>query len=91
MPAPPVLHRTRMTAQQRAVLDVLHRSDRFRSALVVVLIGKWLQPSRFTHNVQRTQRIVGGQYGLVPLTRSFSVELPGIEPALKICLTSGNT
>lgn len=32
MPAPPVLRRTRMTAQQRAVLDVLHRSDRFPSA-----------------------------------------------------------
>ena len=32
MPAPPVLRRTRVTAQQRAVLDLLHRSDRFRSA-----------------------------------------------------------
>jgi Fur family transcriptional regulator, ferric uptake regulator len=32
MPASPVLRRTRMTAQQRAVLDVLHRSDCFRSA-----------------------------------------------------------
>ena len=32
MPAPPVLRRTRMTAQQRAVLDLLQRSDRFRSA-----------------------------------------------------------
>jgi hypothetical protein len=51
-----------MTAQQPAVLDVLHRSDRFRSALVVVLIGRWPQPSGFTHNVPRTQGIVGGQY-----------------------------
>jgi Fur family transcriptional regulator, ferric uptake regulator len=32
MPAPPVLRQTRMTAQQRAVLDLLGRSDRFRSA-----------------------------------------------------------
>lgn len=32
MPAPQVLRRTRMTARQRAVLDLLHRSDRFRSA-----------------------------------------------------------
>ncbi|GBG36387.1 Fur family transcriptional regulator [Mycobacterium montefiorense] len=32
MPAPRVLHRTRMTAQQRAVLDLLQRSDRFRGA-----------------------------------------------------------
>jgi Fur family transcriptional regulator, ferric uptake regulator len=32
MPAPPVLRQTRMTAQQRAVLDLLHRSDRFRGA-----------------------------------------------------------
>ena len=32
MRARPVLRRTRMTAQQRAVLEVLHRSDRFRSA-----------------------------------------------------------
>jgi Fur family transcriptional regulator, ferric uptake regulator len=32
MPAPRVLHRTRMTAQQRALLDLLHRSDRFRGA-----------------------------------------------------------
>jgi Fur family ferric uptake transcriptional regulator len=32
MPAPPVLRQTRMTAQQRAVLELLHRSDRFRSA-----------------------------------------------------------
>jgi Fur family transcriptional regulator, ferric uptake regulator len=32
MPAPPVLRQTRMTAQQRGVLDLLHRSDRFRSA-----------------------------------------------------------
>jgi Fur family transcriptional regulator, ferric uptake regulator len=32
MPAPPALRQTRMTAQQRAVLDLLHRSDRFRGA-----------------------------------------------------------
>lgn len=32
MPAPPVPRQTRMTARQRAVLEVLHRSDRFRSA-----------------------------------------------------------
>lgn len=32
MPAPRGLRRTRMTAQQRAVLDVLGRSDRFRGA-----------------------------------------------------------
>ncbi len=32
MPAPPVLRRTRMTARQRAVLDLLYRSDRFRRA-----------------------------------------------------------
>ena len=32
MPAPQVLRQIRMTAQQRAVLDLLHRSDRFRGA-----------------------------------------------------------
>jgi Fur family transcriptional regulator, ferric uptake regulator len=32
MPAPQVLRQTRMTAKQRAVLDLLHRTDRFRSA-----------------------------------------------------------
>jgi Fur family ferric uptake transcriptional regulator len=32
MPAPPVLRQTRTTAQQRAMLDLLHRSDRFRGA-----------------------------------------------------------
>jgi Fur family transcriptional regulator, ferric uptake regulator len=32
MPAPQALRQTRMTAQQRAVLDLLGRSDRFRSA-----------------------------------------------------------
>ena len=32
-----------------------------RAALVIVLIRKWLQPSGFTQNVQRTQRIVSGQ------------------------------
>jgi Fur family transcriptional regulator, ferric uptake regulator len=32
MPAPQVLRQTRMTAQQRPVLDLLGRSDRFRSA-----------------------------------------------------------
>jgi Fur family transcriptional regulator, ferric uptake regulator len=32
MPAPPVLRQTRMTAQQRAVLDLLHRSECFRGA-----------------------------------------------------------
>ena len=32
MPAPPVPRQTRMTAQQRAVLDLLHHSDRFRGA-----------------------------------------------------------
>jgi Fur family ferric uptake transcriptional regulator len=32
MPPSPVLRQTRMTAQQRAVLDLLHRSDRFRGA-----------------------------------------------------------
>ena len=32
MPAPRVLRRTRMTAQQRAVLDLLQGSDRFRGA-----------------------------------------------------------
>ncbi|ORJ56999.1 Fe2+/Zn2+ uptake regulation protein [Mycobacterium simiae] len=32
MPSPRLLHRSRMTAQQRAVLDLLQRSDRFRSA-----------------------------------------------------------
>lgn len=31
------------------------------AALVIVLIRKWLQPSGFTQNVQRTQRIVGGE------------------------------
>jgi hypothetical protein len=31
------------------------------SALVIVLIRKWLQPSGFTQNVQRTRRIVDGQ------------------------------
>jgi Fur family ferric uptake transcriptional regulator len=32
MPAPPVPRQTRVTAQQRAVLDLLHHSDRFRGA-----------------------------------------------------------
>jgi G3E family GTPase len=32
MPAPQVPRQTRMTPQQRAVLDLLHRTDRFRSA-----------------------------------------------------------
>ncbi len=32
MPAPPALHQTRITAQQRALLDLLHRSDHFRGA-----------------------------------------------------------
>jgi Fur family transcriptional regulator, ferric uptake regulator len=32
MPAPQALRRTRMTAQQRAMLDLLHTSDRFRGA-----------------------------------------------------------
>ncbi len=32
MPAPPVPRQTRMTAQQRAVLDLLQHSDRFRGA-----------------------------------------------------------
>jgi Fur family transcriptional regulator, ferric uptake regulator len=32
MPAPPVRRQIRVTAQQRAVLDLLHGSDRFRSA-----------------------------------------------------------
>jgi Fur family ferric uptake transcriptional regulator len=32
MAAPPVPRQTRMTAQQRAVLDLLGRSDRFRGA-----------------------------------------------------------
>ncbi len=31
------------------------------AALVIVLIRKWLQPSGFTENVLRTQRIVSGQ------------------------------
>jgi hypothetical protein len=31
------------------------------AVLFFVLIGKWLQPSGFTQNVQRTQRIVSGQ------------------------------
>ncbi len=31
------------------------------AALVIVLIRKWLQPSGFTQNVQRTQRIVSGK------------------------------
>ncbi len=29
------------------------------ATLVIVLFRKWLQPSGFTQNVQRTQRIVG--------------------------------
>ena len=32
MAAPPVPRQTRVTAQQRAVLDLLHHSDRFRGA-----------------------------------------------------------
>ncbi len=32
-----------------------------QSALVFALIRKWLQPSGFTQNIQRSQRIVGGQ------------------------------
>lgn len=32
MPATPMPRQTRVTAQQRAVLDLLHRSDRFRGA-----------------------------------------------------------
>jgi Fur family ferric uptake transcriptional regulator len=32
MPAPPELRQTRLTAQQRALLDLLRRSDRFRGA-----------------------------------------------------------
>ena len=32
MPAAPMPRPTRVTAQQRAVLDLLHRSDRFRGA-----------------------------------------------------------
>ena len=39
MPAPPVLRRTRTTAQQRAMLDLLHRSDRFRGAQQLHLIS----------------------------------------------------
>jgi hypothetical protein len=31
------------------------------AALVIVLIGKWLQPSGFPQNVERTHRIVSGQ------------------------------
>ena len=31
------------------------------AALVIVLIRKWSEPSGFTQNVQRTQRIVSGQ------------------------------
>ena len=31
------------------------------AALVIALIRKWLQPSGFTQNVQRTHRIVSGQ------------------------------
>ena len=31
------------------------------AALVIVLVRNWLQPSGFTQNVQRTQRIVKGQ------------------------------
>jgi hypothetical protein len=31
------------------------------AALVIVLIRKWLQPSGFTQNVERTHRIVSGQ------------------------------
>jgi hypothetical protein len=31
------------------------------AAPVIALIGKWLQPSGFTQNVQRTQGIVSGQ------------------------------
>src|SRR5271166_5762469 len=47
------------------------------AALVIVLTRKWLQPSGFTQNVQRTQRIIGGQN--VILTRSVHpVSLPGV-------------
>jgi hypothetical protein len=31
------------------------------AALVIVILRKWLQPSGFTQNVERTHRIVSGQ------------------------------
>jgi Fur family transcriptional regulator, ferric uptake regulator len=46
MPAPPRLRRNRMTAQQRAVLDLLHGSDRFRSAQQLHLDLRQRQGSR---------------------------------------------
>src|SRR5258705_13675827 len=53
--------------------------------LVIVLIRKWLQPSGFTQNVQRTQRIGSGQgigvFGLILLFRE-RVGVDRVDPGL---------
>jgi hypothetical protein len=48
--------------------------------VVIVLIRKWLQPSRFAQNIQRMQRVVSRQAVVLQALGVFTTHTPHLSP-----------